>query len=68
MDRVKIHSKWWIINSSLYIANTTNDILKAKASNEIQWINKVDEISKGNFAVIEWKSEDVRGNNLINLI
>jgi arsenite-activated ATPase ArsA len=68
LDRAEIHSKWWVINSSLYATNTTNEILKVKASNEIQWINKVDEISKGNFAVIEWKAEDVRGNNLINLI
>ncbi|ABR34277.1 arsenical pump-driving ATPase [Clostridium beijerinckii] len=68
LDRAQIHSKWWIINSSLYATDTTNEILKVKASNEIQWINKVDEISSGNFAVIEWKAEDVRGNNLNNLI
>ncbi|MBE6087663.1 MAG: arsenical pump-driving ATPase [Clostridium beijerinckii] len=68
LDRAEIHSKWWIINSSLYATDTTNEILKVKASNEIQWINKVDEISNGNFAVIEWKAEDVRGNNLNNLI
>lgn len=68
LERAEIHSKWWVINSSLYATNTTNDILKAKASNEIQWINKVDEISNGNFAVIEWKAEEVKGSNLINLI
>jgi arsenite-transporting ATPase len=68
LNRAQIYSKWWVINSSLYATNTTNEILKAKASNEIQWINKVDEISNGNFALIEWKSEDVRGNYLINLI
>lgn len=68
LERAEIHSKWWVINSSLYATNTTNEVLKVKASNEIQWINKVDEISNGNFAVIEWKEEDVRGNNLINLI
>ena len=56
LDRAKIHSKWWVINSSLYATNTTNEILKVKASNEIQWINKVDEISNGNFALIEWES------------
>lgn len=68
LERAEIHSKWWVINSSLYATNTTNDILKAKASNEIQWINKVDEISKGNFAVIEWKAEEVKGNKLVDLI
>jgi arsenite-transporting ATPase len=68
LERAEIHSKWWVINSSLYATNTTNDILKAKASNEIQWINKVHEISNGNFAVIEWKAEEVKGNNLVDLI
>lgn len=68
LDRAKIHSKWWIINSSLYATNTTNEILNAKASNEIQWINKVDEISKGNFGVIEWKADEVKGEKLSELI
>ncbi|MCT8975187.1 arsenical pump-driving ATPase [Clostridium sp. CX1] len=68
LKRAGIHSKWWVINSSMYAANTTNEILKAKASNEIQWINKVDEISKGNFAVIEWKAEEVKGERLLDLI
>lgn len=53
LDRANIYSKWWIINSSLYATNTKNNVLKAKASNEIQWINKVNEISEGNFAVVE---------------
>ncbi|ALB46975.1 arsenical pump-driving ATPase [Clostridium beijerinckii] len=68
LDRAKIHSKWWVINSSLYATNAMNEILKAKASNEIQWINKVDEISNGNFAVIEWKADEVTGDKLTELI
>ena len=68
LDRAQINSKWWVINSSLYAANTNNDILKAKASNEIKWINKVDEISSGNFAVIEWKAEEIKGDRLKDLI
>ena len=68
LNRAGIHSKWWVINSSLYAANTTNAVLKAKASNEVQWINKVNEISKGNFAVIEWKPEEIKGEKLLDLI
>jgi len=68
LNRAGIHSKWWVINSSFYAANTTNAILKAKASNEIQWINKVNEISKGSFAVIEWIPEEVKGEKLNELI
>ena len=35
LNRAGINSKWWVINSSLYATNTTNKILKAKASNEV---------------------------------
>ena len=68
LNRAGIHSKWWVINSSFYAANTTNAILKVKASNEVKWINKVNEISKGNFAVIEWVPEEVKGEKLRDLI
>ncbi|GAA0079293.1 arsenical pump-driving ATPase [Clostridium sp. CTA-5] len=68
LNRAEIYSKWWVINSSLYATNTSNDILKAKASNEIKWINKVNEISKGNFGVIEWKVDEVKEEKLLDLI
>lgn len=68
LERADIHSKWWVINSSFYAANTTNNILKVKASNEGQWINKVNEISKGNFALIEWMPEEIKGDKLYQLI
>lgn len=68
LNRAGIHSKWWVINSSFYAANTTNPILKVKANNEVQWINKVNEISNGNFAVVEWKPEEVKGEKLLDLV
>lgn len=68
LNRAGIRSKWWIINSSFYAADTTNYILKAKASNEVHWINKVNEISGGNFAVIEWIAEEVKGKKLNDLL
>ncbi|WP_026883983.1 arsenical pump-driving ATPase [Clostridium akagii] len=68
LKRAGISSKWWVINSSLYATNTTNEILSAKAENEVAWINKVKAISKGNFALIEWKTEEVKGKNLLNLL
>ncbi len=68
LDRAGIRSKWWVINSSFYAANTTNQVLHAKASSEVQWINKVNEISKGNFAVIEWMAEEIKGEKLYDLI
>ncbi|KFX60184.1 arsenical pump-driving ATPase [Clostridium botulinum] len=68
LNRAEIYSKWWVINSSLYATNTSNEILKAKASNEIRWINKVDKISNGNFAVIKWKPEEIKGDRLKELL
>lgn len=68
LNRAGIHSKWWVINSSFYAANTTNEILKVKAGNEVHWINKVNEISNGNFAIIPWLPEEVKGEKLKDLI
>lgn len=67
LHRAGIHSKWWVINSSLYATDTTNQMLKAKASNEIQWINKVAAHADGNFAVIKWSSEEIKGDKLLEL-
>ena len=63
-----IYNKWWVINSSLYKAGVTNKILKVKGLNEVKWINKVNEVSRERFAIIDWKSEEVKGDNLIGLL
>ena len=68
LDRADIFSKWWIVNSSFYATETTNEILKAKASNEVEWINTIDEESKGNFAVIKWTPEELKGEQLAALL
>jgi len=68
LRRAGINNKWWIINSSLYQTGTTNQLLSAKASNEIEWINKVDTHTNGNFAVIPWKHEEIKGENLKALL
>ena len=68
LKRAGINNKWWVINSSLFATKTTNEVLKAKASNEIAWINKVNEISNGHFAVIEWKAEELKGEALLELL
>lgn len=48
-----ILSKLGIINLSLYNADTEKIILNTKAGYEIQLINKVGEISNGNFAIVQ---------------
>ena len=68
LNRAGIFSKWWIINSSFYATSTTNKILQAKASNEIQWINAINEISKGNFALVKWTTIELKGDNLSKLL
>ncbi len=67
LKRAEIATKWWVINSSLYATETSNQLLKAKASHEVEWINKVDELSHGHFAVICWSAEDIRGKKLLEL-
>ncbi len=67
LKRADIATKWWIINSSLYQTGTTNRLLAAKASHEIEWINKVDKHSKGSFAVISWCAEEIKGKKLLDL-
>lgn len=68
LKRAGIATKWWVINSSLYQTGTTNKVLAAKASNEIEWINKIDEHSNGNFAVIPWRANDIKGDELLKLL
>ncbi|AJQ26972.1 arsenical pump-driving ATPase [Pelosinus fermentans] len=68
LKRAGINNKWWVINSSLLMTNTQSPLLKTKSLNEIPWINKVDEISQGNFAIIPWKGEEIKGEKLVDLI
>lgn len=67
LKRAGIPTKWWIINSSLYHTGTTNLLLSAKASNEIEWINRVDKHADGNFAVIAWSADEIKGDKLLTL-
>ncbi|MBP2659442.1 MAG: arsenite-activated ATPase ArsA [Firmicutes bacterium] len=68
LKRAGINNKWWVINSSLLMTKTQSPLLKTKSLHEIPWINKVDVISKGNFAVIPWKAEEIKGEKLVELI
>lgn len=67
LNRASISAKWWVINSSLYSADIQNDMLKAKAASEITWINRIDRHTNGNFALVKWQTEDVKGEILEDL-
>lgn len=58
LKRAGIAAKWWVINASLYQTGSANRLLAAKASNEIEWINKIDEHTGGHFAVIGWEADN----------
>lgn len=68
LKRAKISTKWWVINSALYNTGTTNKMLSAKASNEIEWINKVDAHANGKFAVISWSADEIKAEKLNELL
>jgi arsenite-transporting ATPase len=68
LDRAGINSKWWIVNKSIYLTSTNSLFLKARAANEVKWIQKAAEISKGNYAVIPWKPQELKGDVLRELL
>ena len=67
LARAGIHSKWWVVNSSLYLTNTKSQLLKAKAQSEVEWINLVAGISHGNTVLIKWHGQDLKGKELLTL-
>jgi len=67
LKRAGIAAKWWVVNQSLYGANTTNPMLAAKAASEIEWLNRIDEHACGKFALITWSAEEIRGKRLLAL-
>ena len=68
LNRAGIYSKWWIINSSIYKTGSTNKTLQAKANSELEWINKVDKRTDGNYTIIPWSSDEIKGSSLDKLI
>jgi arsenite-transporting ATPase len=67
LNRAQIATNWWVINQSFYQVGTTNGLLKAKASNEVEWINKVDQHTGGKFALIGWSADQIKGEKLLEL-
>lgn len=68
LDRAGIHSKWWIVNSSLSLTNTKSPLLQAKAQGEVEWVNKVIEKSKGHTVLIKWHGVELQGKDLLDLL
>lgn len=68
LDRAEIFNKWWIINSSYFASGSQNEILKARADQEKEWIKTIDETSQSNTALVEWIPEDLKEDNLKDLL
>jgi len=54
LSRAGINNKWWVVNQCLSMTDTKNPMLRARAEAEKQWLEKVREISGGNFVAIPW--------------
>ncbi|MDU7337857.1 MAG: arsenical pump-driving ATPase [Clostridium sp.] len=67
LKRAGIATKWWVVNQSLFGTYTTNPILKAKAANEVEWLNRVNEHAGGFFAQIKWNGDELKGDRLLLL-
>lgn len=61
LKRAQIDPKWWIINQSLYAAQTNDPVLRGRAASEKQWIQKVVEELAAKYAVIPWLAEEKIG-------
>lgn len=56
LRRAGIRNKWWVVNQSLLAAETSNPTLRARAQGEVQWLDKVNQISQGHCAVVPWQA------------
>ena len=54
LSRAGINNKWWVVNRCLSMTDTKDSMLMARAEAEKQWLEKVKEISAGNFVAIPW--------------
>ena len=59
--RANISIHWWVINQSFYITDTKDPVLAKKAQEELVWIQKVKELSNGQFAIIPWSIQEPKG-------
>jgi len=59
---------WWVVNNSMLTSGTTNPVLAARAQSEQPWIDKVNDVSQGHFAVVEWSPIPLKGKEISSLL
>ena len=57
LDRASIPHNWWLINQSMITSHTTNPVLQARAQSELEWIEYIDNLTDGQYVLVEWDSE-----------
>ncbi|MDP2814141.1 MAG: arsenical pump-driving ATPase [Erysipelotrichaceae bacterium] len=65
LQRAQISVGWWVINNSVVRTKTSNKLLLAKASSEVEWIDKIDKHTKGKFALVEFCAENITQTQLL---
>ena len=67
LKRAGLSANWWVINQSFALTGSSNRTLSVKASNEAEWIGKVDRHTDGKTALLSWHPEEVKGDSLLSL-
>lgn len=68
LDRANMAHTWWVVNNSMLSSVTKDSTLLTRAQNEIEWINKVKELSSNHYAVVSWYGEEMTGKALEQII
>lgn len=68
LDRAGIAHTWCVVNNSLLSTGTTNETLLARAKSEEEWIQRVDGLSNGHFAVIDWSPFELKDDVLATIV
>ncbi len=67
LERAGLYNKWWLVNNSLYQADTTNSTLKVKGYQEVAWINKIHDYTSGNIGLVPFIGDSLKGQRLLYL-
>ena len=68
LNRAGIAVRWWVVNYSMLLTGTKSPVLMAKASSEVQWINKVNTHSSNQYAVIPWMAQEMKNDALLAML
>lgn len=65
--RAEIPVHWWVVNQSICTSGVKSAWLKARASQEREWIERISKNQKGKYALIDWKPEQIKEEVLLEL-